>query len=175
VKPIHLVPAGEAVRLAELDGLAAGLARVFRVSCHVREDFLDVGFAFDAARNQYYSTAILEALMAHECGSAPAGRHRSRLVRPCPDLVFGEAQLSGDVALVSLHRLRERYYGLPARADLEQERLLKEAVHELGHTFGLRHCRDWRCVMSSSHDISRIDAKGAEFCPACRARIREAE
>lgn len=175
MKPIHLLPAGEAVRLAELDGLAAGLARVFRVSCHVREDLLDIGFAFDPVRNQYYSTAILEALMAVSAGVRVLGVTAADLYVPVLTFVFGEAQLSGDVALVSLHRLRERFYGLPARAELEQERLLKEAVHELGHTFGLRHCRDWRCVMSSSHDISRIDAKGAEFCPACRARIRDAE
>ena len=68
---------------------------------------------------------------------------------------------------MSLHRLREEFYGLPAREELMRERLVKEAVHELGHTFGLRHCDDWRCVMTSSHAVERLDVKGAEFCFLC--------
>jgi archaemetzincin len=48
-----------------------------------------------------------------------------------------------------------------------RERLVKEAVHELGHTFGLRHCDDWRCVMTSSHGVERLDVKSAEFCFLC--------
>jgi predicted Zn-dependent protease len=52
-----------------------------------------------------------------------------------------------------------------------RDRLVKEAVHELGHTFGLRHCADWRCVMSSSYGVERLDVKGADFCPRCRKPV----
>jgi archaemetzincin len=86
---------------------------------------------------------------------------------PVLTFVFGEAQLTGSCAVVSLHRLREEFYGLPPREDLMRERLVKEAVHELGHTFGLRHCDDWRCVMTSSHAVERLDVKSAEFCFLC--------
>ena len=41
------------------------------------------------------------------------------------------------------------------------------------HTFGLRHCMDWRCVMASSHAVERLDVKGAEFCSACRKTVIE--
>jgi archaemetzincin len=44
-------------------------------------------------------------------------------------------------------------------------------VHELGHTFGLRHCPDWRCVMTSSHAVERLDVKEADFCPRCRKEV----
>jgi len=81
--------------------------------------------------------------------------------------VFGEAQLSGNCAVVSLHRLREEFYGLPPNEELVRARLLKEAVHELGHTFGLRHCDNWQCVMTSSHAVERLDVKGTEFCFLC--------
>ena len=85
--------------------------------------------------------------------------------------VFGEAQLDGNCAVVSTARLHEEFYGLPPRADLLRERLVKEAAHELGHTFGLRHCADWRCVMTSSHAVERLDVKDAEFCAACRKPV----
>ena len=84
---------------------------------------------------------------------------------------FGEAQLDGNCAVVSMARLGDEFYGLPAREDLMRERLVKEAGHELGHTFGLRHCADWRCVMASSHAVERLDVKGAAFCPRCRKAL----
>ena len=60
---------------------------------------------------------------------------------------------------------------LPPSESLLRERLFKEATHELGHTFGLRHCMDWRCVMASSHGVERLDVKTAEFCVSCRRPI----
>jgi len=90
---------------------------------------------------------------------------------PVLTFVFGEAQLDGNCATVSFARLREEAYGLPAHEDVLRERLLKEAIHELGHTFGLRHCADWRCVMTSSHAVERLDVKSAEFCGECRKRV----
>ena len=73
--------------------------------------------------------------------------------------------------VVSAHRLRQEFYGLPTDPELLHERLLKEALHELGHTYGLRHCPDYTCVMSASNGVERIDLKRAEFCPACTQLI----
>jgi archaemetzincin len=91
---------------------------------------------------------------------------------PVLTYVFGEGQVEGHSAVVSTCRLRESFYGLPDRSGLLRERLLKEAVHEIGHTYGLRHCRDWRCVMASTHAVERLDLKGAAFCPACAAVVK---
>jgi archaemetzincin len=87
------------------------------------------------------------------------GVTRLDLFVPILTFVFGEAELGGRCAVVSLQRLDERFYGVPAREELLRERLVKEAVHELGHTFGLRHCEDWRCVMTPSHAVDRLDIK----------------
>jgi archaemetzincin len=73
--------------------------------------------------------------------------------------------------VISAARLREEFYGMPADRDKLQDRLLKEAVHEVGHTLGLGHCDDWQCVMVSSHRVERLDLKGAEFCERCRKRL----
>jgi len=158
---------------AGLDELAAALARVFRVACRVRPERLDPSFAFDPVRRQYHSTAILQRLDALAAGDDVRllGITPLDLYVPVLTFVFGEAQLGGRCALVSLHRLCEEFYGLPASEALLRERLLKEAVHELGHTFGLRHCDDWNCVMASAHAVERLDVKSAEFCPACARRI----
>ena len=95
------------------------------------------------------------------------------LLVPVLTFVFGEAQLDGNCAVVSTARLEEKFYGMPPRNDLLRERLVKEAAHELGHTFELRHCADWRCVMASSHAVERLDVKGADFCDACRRPVRQ--
>ena len=151
-----------------LADLAAQLAPVFRMACQVRPERLDVAFAYDRLRNQHYSTAILQAMQPlAEPGARLLAVTSVDLYVPVLTFVFGEAQLTGSCAVVSLHRLREEFYGLPPREDLMRERLVKEAVHELGHTFGLRHCDDWRCVMTSSHAVERLDVKSAEFCFLC--------
>lgn len=176
MKPIHVIPladgdsAGPSLTL--LEPLAAGLARTFHTPCQIRPELFDVTFARDAARQQYYSTAILQRLeRACDPDARVLGVTTCDLFVPVLTFVFGEAQLDGNCAAVSLARLREESYGLPASEALLRERLLKEAVHELGHTFGLRHCVDWRCVMTSSHAVERLDVKTADFCAQCRKAV----
>jgi archaemetzincin len=165
---LHIVPVGGGVAIDLLDDLAAVLASRLQLSCHVQVAPVDAAFAYDEKRNQHYSTAILKRLLETAPGSTRVlGVTALDLYVPVLTFVFGEAQLNGRAALVSLHRLSERYYGLPDRRDLLLDRAVKEAVHELGHTYGLRHCSDWRCVMTSSHGIELLDVKTAEFCNIC--------
>jgi archaemetzincin len=186
VKPIHLIPLVNGSEAAEpgrrsqemlnvLEHLAASLARTFRTPCRIRPETFDVTFSLDANRRQYYSTSILQRMeWAVDPDARVLGVTAGDLYVPVLTFVFGEAQLDGNCAVVSTARLHEEFYGLPARPDLLRERLLKEAAHELGHTFGLRHCSDWRCVMASSHAVERLDVKSAEFCKACGKTVLEA-
>ena len=178
MKPIHLIPLGAPSRpgaepgLDLLEYLAAALARTFRTPCRIRPETFDLSFALDSGRQQYHSTAIIQRMeRAVDPDARVLGVTASDLYVPVLTFVFGEAQLDGNCAVVSTARLKEEFYGLPGRQELLRERLLKEAVHELGHTFGLRHCADWRCVMTSSHAVERLDVKGAEFCRACRKPV----
>ncbi len=93
------------------------------------------------------------------------------LLIPIFTFLFGEAQLDGKGALVSTHRLHNQFYGIPENKDLLKNRLLKEAIHELGHTFGLIHCFTLKCVMKSSTYVEEIDQKSTDFCRLCEQRI----
>lgn len=86
---------------------------------------------------------------------------------PILTFVFGEAQLEGRCALMSGHRLHQEFYGLPRDEDLYMHRCEKEAVHELGHTMGLKHCQNFECVMRYSNSVADIDIKRNVFCPDC--------
>jgi len=177
VKPIHLIPLANGSGpmepgLVVLEHLAATLARLFRTPCQIRPETFDLSFALDAGRHQYYSTAILQRLeRASDLDTRVLGVTACDLYVPVLTFVFGEAQLDGNCAVVSTARLQEEFYGMPHREELHRERLVKEAAHEIGHTFGLRHCADWRCVMSSSHGVERLDVKGSEFCTTCKKTV----
>jgi archaemetzincin len=165
---ISLVPVGRVDR-ALLEPLAEGLTERLPVACSIQPEALEAGFAFNPLRRQYHSTEILKKLLQKPSGEIwkVLGVTELDLYIPILTFVFGEAQVSDGGAVVSVHRLRQEFYGLPGDLSLLHDRLLKEALHELGHTYGLRHCSDYLCVMSASYGVERIDLKRAEFCPAC--------
>ena len=92
---------------------------------------------------------------------------------PMLSFVYGQAQLGGTAAIVSLARLHQRFYGLPENRPLLFVRVRKEALHELGHAYGLTHCEDRLCTMSLSTGIQQLDMKGAGFCDGCAVLLRE--
>jgi archaemetzincin len=156
-----------------LQELCKGLTAELRAPCEVLPDVLDPAFAFHPERGQYYSTELLARMGPYVSPRTwrLLGVASVDLYIPILTFVFGEAQVGDSCAIVSFHRLRQEFYGLPAEPFLLSERLLKEAVHELGHTFELSHCDDYRCAMAPSHAVERIDVKTSSFCPACRSRI----
>jgi archaemetzincin len=90
---------------------------------------------------------------------------------PVLTYVFGEAQLDGRCAVISFHRLDETFYGFPPNPRLLEERLHKEAVHELGHTYGLLHCQRYDCVMHSSMAVEEVDVRPINFCSECAVDV----
>jgi archaemetzincin len=163
--PIYL--AGERRLLA---GLAAALARSFAAEVRLRPPWFDPEASFDLSRGQYSSNRLLAQLLTGppDGASRVLGVTGVDLFIPVLTWVYGEAQLDGRAAVVSTHRLRAERYGLPADPALLAARAEKEAVHELGHTFGLVHCADPRCVMRASTYVEEIDLKTADFCASCR-------
>jgi len=125
--------------------------------------------AYDALRRQYRSVDIMKTLA--QTATPDTGRivgvTEADLAIPMLSFLFGQAQLEGSVAVVSLCRLRQEFYGLAADDELLRERTVKETLHELGHTFGLTHCRESKCVMSLATHIGLVDQKAERYCARC--------
>ena len=155
-----------------LDDLAGFLSSTLRVDVRKGSLPLALDSCYDPARCQYNSTAILVGLKKSDRGQSADGKRLLAvtphdLFIPILTFVFGEAELRGNVAVVSYHRFQNERYGLPPNREVLRLRLYKEALHELGHACGLIHCPDNQCVMYSSPDVEGIDGKRSRFCREC--------
>jgi len=172
MKLLQILPIGS-VEDGLLKDLRPALEETFCVPCKVLPVRLDPEFAFHGERQQYHSSEILQRMQSVLTAESwrMLGISTVDLYIPILTFVFGEAQMGGPCAVVSAHRLRQEFYGLPPDRELFRQRVIKEAVHELGHTLSLTHCDDYRCAMASSHAVERIDLKESALCAACRAVV----
>ena len=170
MKLLQILPIGN-VDDGLLKDLRPVIEETFRVPCKVLPVRLDPEFAFHGERQQYHSSEILQRMQSFLSADSwrMLGISAVDLYIPILTFVFGEAQMGGPCAVVSAHRLRQEFYGLPSDHELFRKRVTKEAVHELGHTLNMTHCEDYRCVMASSHAVEWIDLKESALCTACRA------
>jgi len=144
---------------------------IFHCPVEVKAGFSDLAQAYDPQRKQYLSSKLLVALGKAGRDERVAGIADVDLYVPRLNFVFGEADVLSGTSIVSLCRLRQEYYGLAPDEALFLERTAKEIVHELGHTFGLGHCPNNKCVMHFSNSLADTDLKEAHFCNKCRPRI----
>ena len=164
---IVISPVGDVDTLV-VSRIGREIRRIFGYEIETHLLLKDLEFAFDLDRGQYHSTAILQALAA----IAPSRALKVLaivdvdLFIPILTHVYGEAQLGGQACIVSSCRLKE---GLSPAGILEglTRRLVKESVHELGHTFNLRHCKDPACIMHYCRTVKDVDRKSNELCRYC--------
>jgi archaemetzincin len=170
---ILIVPIGD-LPADILSAVEQKILPVFGLPCRIDPLFDDIGFAWNPERRQFLSTVILAQLSK----KAPADAlkvialTRKDLFIPILTHVYGEAQLGGTSCIVSTYRLGDGISRVEQRA-LYLERISKEAIHELGHTFDLRHCKDHQCLMHYCRSIHDVDEKTSQLCRYCRVLLND--
>ena len=154
--------------------LGQKIHRTFGFQTEIKSLLQDVNFAYNLTRDQYHSTAILEKLASTSPSQAikVAAITNKDLFIPILTHVYGEAQIAGKACIVSTFRLQE---GLSI-ATIEKEfenRIVKEVLHELGHTFNLRHCNDKSCSMHYCRSIRDVDRKSDQLCRYCKILLED--
>ncbi len=168
---ILLIAIGKADR-ALLEFLKKHLNKTFNRAVRIGPDMSEPHYALDRARGQYGAEAIINSIMDKK---EYAGNERilgvfdGDLYAPGLKFIFGEA--GAKAAVIGLTRLKQEFYGLPEDKPLFKRRASIEAVHELGHTYGLGHCNNHMCVMFFSNSLADTDRKGPGFCATCARRL----
>jgi archaemetzincin len=169
IKRIIIMPIGK-VDAEILQSVSSAVANKFHTKTEVGRKRSVPPDSYNALREQYNATAVLKEMMVYKQGSSEilfgiidADLYASKL-----NYVFGEADPHAGVAIISLWRLRQEFYAFSPDEELLKERAVKEAIHELGHVFGLDHCSHPKCIMYFSNNIGDTDRKRAEFCDICK-------
>lgn len=156
-----------------VNDLSSFLESIFNRKIKMSELEMNLDLAYYHKRKQYFSSVILDRLKTmkyKECERVLAIVDVDLYVSDL-NFVFGEADFQTKMAAISTVRLRQRFYGLPEDKQLFLERVTKEAVHELGHTYGLTHCPDPKCVMHFSNSLQDTDFKSHSFCQNCKKKL----
>ena len=161
---LTLLPCGRLER-EELENLAQALTAEDVLATIAKEQPIPSA-AFDSQRQQYRADAFLT--IAHgQPGDRVLVVTNCDLYADNLNFILGLADSPGKAAVISLFRLR-----LGADKQTFLRRMLKEAVHELGHTFGLPHCSNPNCVMSFSNSLSDTDRKEPNRCERCDRKLQ---
>ena len=146
--------------------VAANIQGLLGLAVDIRAAGPEPDYAYLPIRRQYDAARIIETLAA-AAGGAPLklGLVQKDLCLPILTYVYGESQLGGKAAVVSLHRL------MHASRPLIYRRAVKVSLHEVGHLLGLAHCREIDCLMRFSKQLEQLDRLPITFCSACRYEI----
>lgn len=160
-----------------LDKTAEAVRAEFHCRVQVRDGHIDLGEYYDSARRQYNGTDLLKLVDANHSPDSlkTIGIFNVDLFIPILTFIFGQAFLGGSTGIASLYRLNNERYGMSPNDKLMLDRLKKEVIHELGHTFGLIHCQNLTCVMRSSTYVGDIDQKEQHLCAKCRSELKVQE
>jgi archaemetzincin len=173
IVPIRIVPLFP-VSIELVSSLIHPLRSIFQTEVSLDVPMNNVvNSVYDDSRLQYNSTDLIRELLKRfpSSPSKVVGITSVDLFVPILTYVFGEAHLDGTAAVVSTYRLDNAVYGLEPDPILFFQRSLTEIVHELGHTYGLYHCKNQECAMHSSTAVEDIDLKNAMLCEECKKQI----
>jgi len=153
-----------------LDSIVEEVTREFHFPVTIKEGHIDFSDYYDPARRQYNGNKLLKEVdtMYSSDSLKTVGLFNVDLFIPILTYIFGQAYLNGSTGIVSFYRLSNERYGMGGDEEILLNRVAKEVIHELGHTFGLIHCHNPNCVMQSSTYVEDLDQKSSSLCIKCR-------
>ena len=153
-----------------LRNVAEAVKKEFLLNVNIKEGHLDLSEFYDPTRRQYNGVKLVHEIenTFSSDSSKTIGIFNVDIFIPILTYIFGQAFLNGRTGIASYYRLSNERYGIKMDDRLVLERLIKEVIHELGHTFGLIHCHFPSCVMRSSTYVEDIDQKSMHLCLNCR-------
>ena len=156
-----------------LEMIIEDVEREFLLPVSIGEGHLDISEFYDPSRRQYDGNKLIKEIdsIYGIDDQKTLGLFNVDLFIPILTYIFGQAFLGGRTGIASIYRLGNESYGIQSDPHVLVERFRKEVIHELGHTFGLIHCRNINCVMRSSTYVEDIDQKDSKLCNSCRTEL----
>jgi archaemetzincin len=156
-----------------LEMVVNDVEREFLLPVKIQDGHLDLSEFYDSARRQYDGNKLIKEIDFRFASDTVKilGIFNVDLFIPILTYIFGQAFLNGRAGIASVYRLNNERYGIKADEKTFVDRIRKEVIHELGHTFGLIHCKNPECVMRSSTYVEDIDQKSHHLCNQCRLNL----
>lgn len=156
-----------------LEMVVNDVEREFSLPVKIQDGYLDLSEFYDSARRQYDGNKLIKEIDFRFASDTVKilGIFNVDLFIPILTYIFGQAFLNGRAGIASIYRLNNERYGIKADNKIFVDRIRKEVIHELGHTFGLIHCKNPDCVMRSSTYVEDIDQKSHQLCNHCRSNL----